>query len=73
MALNRQRSGKQDRSATIKAVTAKLEQANQTLSALPLPSGPEFNPAEVNQIQRVLDVSRTTLDLHKHACQNLAK
>ena len=72
-ALNTQRYGKQDRSATIKAVTAKLEQANQTLSALPLPAGPQFNPAEINQIQRVLDVSRTTLDLHKHACQNLPK
>ena len=72
-ALNTQRHGKQDRSATIKTVTGKLSAANQSLAALPLPTGPQFNPAEINQIQRVLDVSRTTLDLHKHACQNLPK
>ena len=71
IALNHLRSGKQDRSATIKAVTGKLTSANQTLSGLPLPTGPQFNPAEINQIQRVLDTCKTTLDLHKHACQNL--
>lgn len=69
--LNRQRAGTQSRSATIKAVTAKLTAANQALSSLPLPSGPQFNPSEINQIQRVLDTCKTTLDLHKHACQNL--
>ena len=71
VALNTRRSGKQDRSATIKAVTEKLTSANAALMALPLPAGPEFNPAEINQVQRVLDVSKTTLDLHRHACQNL--
>jgi hypothetical protein len=38
---------------------------------LPLPEGPEFTAAEINQIQRVLDSIKTTLELHNHACQNL--
>ena len=69
--LYRQRSGTSSRSATIKTVTEKLTAANQALAALPLPTGPKFTAAEVNQIQRVLDTCKTTLDLHKHACQNL--
>lgn len=72
-ALNFRRAGKQDRSATIKAVTEKLTAGNRALLALPLPSGPQFTAAEVNQVQRVLDVSKTTLDSHRHACQNLPR
>lgn len=71
VALKTQRYGKQDRSATIKTVTTKLTAANQALAALPLPQGPQFTTAEINQIQRVLDTCKTTLDLHRHACQNL--
>lgn len=72
-ALNVLRDGKQDRSATIKAVTGKLTAGNQALLALPLPSGPQFTAPEVNQVQRVLDVAKTTLDSHRHACQNLPR
>jgi len=69
--LNRKRGGSQSRSATIKTVTEKLSAGNQALLALPLPEGPEFTAAEINQIQRVLDSIKTTLELHNHACQNL--
>jgi hypothetical protein len=71
VALNHLRDGKRDRSATIKAVTEKLTASNASLTALPIPSGPQFNAAEVNQVQRVLDACKVTLDLHRHACQNL--
>lgn len=71
--LNRRRDGVRDRSATIKAVTERLTKSNQFLSTLPLPVGPGFSPLEVNQIQRVLDTCKTSLDQHRHACQNLQR
>jgi len=73
IALNRLRDGVRDRSATIKAVTEKLGATNQSLTALPLPGGPSYTPLEVNQVQRVLDACKTTLDQHRHACQNLPR
>jgi len=72
-ALNRLRGGANSRSATIKAVTEKLGATNQSLTALPLPGGPSYTPLEVNQVQRVLDACKTTLDQHRHACQNLPR
>jgi hypothetical protein len=70
-ALNTQRSGARDRSATIKVTTEKLTQANSMLSALNLPAGPDFSTADINDLQKLVDKIKVTLDEHAHACANL--
>ena len=70
-ALNTQRSGTRDRSATIKVTTEKLTQANSLLSSLNLPTGPDFTTADINDLQKLVDKIKVTLDEHAHACANL--
>ena len=70
-ALNTQRSGTRDRSATIKVTTEKLTRANSVLSALNLPAGPDFTTADINDLQKLCDKIKVTLDEHTHACANL--
>jgi len=70
-ALNTQRSGTRDRSATIKVTTEKLTLANSLLASLNLPTGPDFTTADINDLQKLVDKIKVTLDEHAHACANL--
>jgi hypothetical protein len=70
-ALNTQRAGTRDRSATIKVTTEKLTLANSLLSSLNLPKGPDFTTADINDLQKLVDKIKVTLDEHAHACANL--
>ena len=64
-------AGDQDRSATIKATYQKLKVINAGLSRLSFTATAPYQPRDLNTLQILLDRTKSAIDEHKHAVQNI--
>ena len=64
-------AGDQDRSATIKATYQKLKVINAGLSRLSFTATAPYQPRDINTLQILLDRTKSAIDEHKHAVQNI--
>ena len=65
-------SGDKDSSATIKATYLKLVPLNANLKSLSFTASPPYQPKDINALQILLDRTKTAIDEHRHASQNIA-
>lgn len=63
--------GERDPSATIKATYLKLRTINAGLTGLSFSATPPFQPKDINSLQVILDRTKTGIDEHRHAVQNI--
>lgn len=64
-------AGDQDKSATIKATYQKLKVINAGLSRLSFTATAPYQPRDINTLQILLDRTKSAIDEHKHAVQNI--
>lgn len=64
-------SGERDPSATIKATYQKLRVINTSLNSLTFTANKPYQPRDVNTLQILLDRTKSAIDEHKHAVQNI--